>query len=83
MSVAELGEAASVVSQKAEQEQCFRELWAPGPSWPTIRAPPVLCPGWNLEEEGAASEPQKGLHWDSWTKSFTSHQPRLPLLDGR
>ena len=54
MSVAELGEAASVVSQKAEQEQCFRELWAPGPSWPTIRAPPVLCPGrgWDQPRQG-------------------------------
>ena len=53
----------------------------PAPPGPPS-APPVFCPGWNLEEEGAASEPQKGLHWGSWTKSFTSRQQRLPLLAG-
>ena len=53
----------------------------PAPPGPPS-APPVFCPGWNLEEEGAASEPQKGLHWGSWTKSFTNRQQRLPLLDG-
>ena len=42
MFVAELGEAASVAGQKAEQEQCFHELRAPSPSWPTVCSSSLL-----------------------------------------
>ena len=70
VSVAELGR--QRLSQARRQNRSSASV-SPGPSWPTVGSPPALCPGWNLEEEGAASEPQKGLHWGSWTKSFTNH----------